>query len=75
MRERQRFDVARQVVHRHDRQPPRPAERFGERHADEEGPDQTRSLGHGDGADVVQPDAAAIEGSFDDAAHVAHVLP
>ena len=74
VRERERLDVPGQVMHRYDGNTPRPGKRFRERHADEEGPDQPGTLGHGHGIDVARLGARLRQGRLDDAADVAHVL-
>src|SRR4051794_34973966 len=53
----------------------RPGERFRERHADEERPDEPGALGDRHRTDVVESDASPGERFFDDAADVADVLP
>jgi hypothetical protein len=52
----------------------RPRRRFRERHADQQGTDQTRPLRHRDRVKVVPAGAAIRERALDDAADVAHVL-
>ena len=45
--EHQRFDVTRQMVHRHERHALRPGQRLGEREPDQQRSDQPRALRHG----------------------------
>ncbi len=73
--ERQRFDVAGQVMHGDDRDAARPCHRLGERDPDKQRSHQARSLRDGHRAEVVHRRAAGVEGGFDHAADVADVLP
>ena len=50
--EKQRLDVAREVVHRHERAIERKRQRLGERHADEQRTDESGPLRHGDRVEV-----------------------
>ena len=76
VRERERLDVAGEMMHRHDRDAARPGQRLRERDADEQRPDEPGPLRHGDGADRPSiVDAGLGERRLDDAADVADVLP
>ena len=57
----ERGDVAVQVVHRHERQPPAPRDRLGRGDADEQRADQPRAGGDGDRVDVVERRSRPVE--------------
>ena len=71
----ERFDVAGEVVHGHERQVRRRGGRLGERHADEERPDQARPLRDGDRTEVAPGRSRFDQRAIDHAADVAKVLP
>ena len=58
-------DVALQVVDRDQRQAPRRGQRLRRAHPDQEGPDQARARGHGDGLDVLERGIRLGQGVFD----------
>ena len=61
----QRGQVAVQVVHRHERQAAGKRDRLGGREADEQGADQPRPLGHGDGIEIRERHARLGERLLD----------
>ena len=71
----QRLDVSGEVVHRHQRQAVGPGGRLGEGQADQERPDQPRSLRDGDGIEPVPGRPRGVERLLHHPADVAHVLP
>jgi hypothetical protein len=75
VREHERLDVPREVVHGNHGNAARPRERFRERNANEQGTDESRALGHSDGAEIVHRRICFGQSCFDDAADVADVLP
>ena len=75
MLEKQRLDVAGEMVDGDERKAPRFSERLGEGDADEQRSDESRPLRNGDRVEARQRGTRLFERSLDDAADIAHVLP
>ena len=70
----QRFDVAGQMVHRHERHVERGGQALGERDPYEQGPDEARTLRDRDRVELRPRCLAVVESTLHDAADVADVL-
>ena len=73
--ERERFDVAGEVMDGDDGNRSRIRERFRKRHPDEQRSDQAGALRHRHGAEVLDRQLRIRERPLKDTADVAHVLP
>ena len=74
MTEKQRLDVAGQMVHRHQRPIEGDRQRLGERDPHEKRSHQSRPLGNGDRVEMRPINPAIAQGPLDDSADVAQVL-
>jgi hypothetical protein len=74
MLQEQRFNVSGEMVDGDERTIERQRQRLGERHTDQERPDQSRALRHRDRIELGQIGLGRIERCANDAANVADVL-